>query len=78
VLWKADVYKTVAERAARVGNTLSMQDVADTFNEDLVGRASSVRFDLTRVDDPTLKEELATIYPEATPVGALRSALAYA
>jgi hypothetical protein len=78
VLWKADVYKTMAERAARVVNTLSMQDVADTFNEDLVSRASSVRLDLTRVDDRTLKEEFATIYHEATPTGALRSALAYA
>jgi hypothetical protein len=78
VLWKADVYKTVAERAARVGNTLSMQDVADTFNDDLGRRAESVRFDLTRLDDPTLKAELATVYPEATPVSALRSALAYA
>jgi hypothetical protein len=78
VLWKADVYKTMAERAARAANALSMQDVADTFNDDLVRQRSSLRFDLGRVDDPTLKTELATIYREATPVGALRSALAYA
>jgi hypothetical protein len=59
-------------------NTLSMQDVADAFNDDLGRRALSVRFDLTRLDDPTLKAELATIYPEATPMGALRSVLAHA
>jgi hypothetical protein len=76
VLWKADVYATMAERDARVANTLSMQDVADTFNDDLVGKSSSLRFDLGRVDDPALKSELDAVYPEATPVGALRSALA--
>jgi hypothetical protein len=78
VLWKADVYTTMAERAERVAKSLSMQDVADTFNHDLVRKGSSLRFDLGRVDDPALKAELATVYPEAIPVGALRSALAYA
>ncbi len=43
VLWKADVYKTAAERAQRAGDTLSMQDVADTFNDDLVRKGSTVR-----------------------------------
>jgi hypothetical protein len=76
VLWKADVYTTAAERAQRVGDTLSMQDVADAFNDDLVERGSTVRFDLALIDDPNLKESLADVYPEAVPVGALRSVFA--
>jgi hypothetical protein len=78
VLWKADVYKTAAERAERVASRLSMQQVADTFNDDLAQRGSPVRFDLARVDDLSLKDEFASAYPEASPVGALRSVLAYA
>ena len=78
VLWKADVYATAAERAARAAHPLSLQDVADTFAADLASRGSSVRFDLARIDDPALRAELATVYPEAVPVGALRSAWAYA
>jgi len=76
VLWKADVYTTAAERAQRVGDMLSMQDVADAFNDDLVERGSTVRFDLALIDDPSLKESLADVYPEAVPVGALRSVFA--
>ena len=76
VLWKADVYRNVAERAARIEDALSMQEVADTFNDDLAGRGSSIRFDLDRVDDPALKAELATVYIEAAPLGALRSVFA--
>jgi len=78
VLWKADVYKTAAERLERAANPLSMQDVADAFNDDLARRGSPVRFDLARVDDLTLKAELADVYPEAAPVGALPSVFAYA
>jgi hypothetical protein len=76
VLWKADVYTTAAERAQRVGDTLSMQDVADRFNDDLVAKGSTVRFDLALLDDPNLKTALAEVYPEAVPVGALRSVFA--
>jgi hypothetical protein len=76
VLWKADVYKTAAERAQRLGDALSMQDVADGFNDDLVRKGSTVRFDLARLDDPSLKESLADVNPEATPVGAMRSVFA--
>lgn len=76
VLWKADVYTTADERDTRRRNALSMQDVADIFNDDLARRGATPRFDLTRVDDLTLKAELATVYPEAIPVGALRSAFA--
>ena len=35
VLWKADVYATSAERDQRKLDTLSMDDVADVFNDDL-------------------------------------------
>lgn len=76
VLWKADVYTDAAERAQRLGDTLSMQDVADRFDEDLVERGSTVRFDLALLDDPALKAALAEVYPEAVPVGALRSVFA--
>ena len=76
VLWKADVYATAEERDTRRRNALSMQDVADIFDDDLARRGATPRFDLTRVNDLTLKAELATVYPEAIPVGALRSALA--
>jgi hypothetical protein len=78
VLWKADVYPTAAERDERAANTLSMQDVADAFDDDLARQGSSLRFDLTRLDDPALREDLAGVYPEAIPVGALRSAFASA
>ena len=76
VLWKADVYLTAADRARLASDTLSMQDVADTFNDDLVQRGSTVRFDLTLIDEPGLKAALADVYPEATPVGAMRSVFA--
>jgi hypothetical protein len=76
VLWKADVYMTAAERARVSGDTLSMQDVADTFNDDLVHKGSTVRFDPALIDDPSLKAALAGVYPEATPVGAMRSVFA--
>jgi len=77
VLWKADVYKTAAERDQRSADKLSIEDVADTFNDDLAQKGSSIRFDLARLEDLSLKAELATVYPEATPVDAVRSAFAY-
>jgi hypothetical protein len=73
VLWKADVYRTEAERARRSADRLSMQDVADVFNEDLERRDAGVRFDAGRLDDPGLRAALAKVYPEARPVGALPS-----
>ena len=78
VLWKANVYKTAAERDRGNANPLSMHDVADTFNDDLARQGTSLRFDLARLDDLSHKAELASVYPEAIPVGALRSAFAYA
>jgi hypothetical protein len=76
VLWKADVYVTAAERARVARDTLSMQDVADAFNDDLRDKRSTVRFDVALIDDPGLKAALADVYPEATPVGAMRSVFA--
>lgn len=73
VLWKADVYATAAERDARAAAPLSLQDVADTVNDDLARRGSGTRLDLERLDDPTHRQELAAAYPEARPVGALPS-----
>jgi hypothetical protein len=78
VLWKADVYTSATERDRRSADTLSLQDVADAFNDDLARRDSTVRFDLERLDDLSHKAELATVYPEATPIGAMRSVFAYA
>jgi hypothetical protein len=75
VLWKADVYPTAAERDARKADRLSMPDVAAIFDADLRGRASAVRFDLDRLDDPALKAEMASVYPEPVPVEALASVL---
>jgi hypothetical protein len=76
VLWKADIYKTAEQRAQRQADVLSMEQVADTFNDDLVRKGSTVRFDLARVNDPSLKAALAGVYPEAIPIRALRSVLA--
>ena len=76
VLWKADVYATAAERAAGEHDVLSMAQVAATFDEDLARRGSPVRFDLARLEDPALKAEMATVYPEAVPVDALPSVFA--
>ncbi len=73
VLWKADVYPNAAERAARQADVLSLQDVADVVNDDLARRGLDIRLDLARLDDPAHRSELAVAYPEARPVGALRS-----
>lgn len=76
VLWKADVYTDAAERDRRAAMALSMQDVADRFDDDLARRGSAVRFDPGRIDEPALKAEFAIEYPEDVPVGALRSVFA--
>lgn len=76
VLWKADVYATAAERAAGEHDLLSLEQVAAVFDDDLARRGSPVRFDLSRLEDPALRAEMATAYPEAVPVGALPSVFA--
>jgi hypothetical protein len=73
VLWKADIYASASERAARKADQLSLQHVADMFNEDLAGRGWGLRLDLARLNDPAHRAEVAAAYPEARPVGAMRS-----
>jgi hypothetical protein len=73
VLWKADIFSTEEERRRVEDDTLSLDDVARIFNEDLSERGEDVRFDLERRTDPALHGSLAAVYPEATPVGAGKS-----
>lgn len=55
VLWKADVYRSAAERDARSADPLSMDDVAEVFNGDLEQRGVAQRLDLARIDDPAVR-----------------------
>ena len=71
VLWKADVYRTEAERVRRTATALSLTDVADAFADDLAARGLDLRLDLDRLDGPALRADFAAAYPEAVPVGAL-------
>jgi len=70
VLWKADVYSTEEERLRVERDTLSLEDVARIFNEDLASRGSELRVDAAGITDPGLPLALAQIYPEAVPTGA--------
>ena len=70
VLWKADVYSSEAERRRVAHDVLSIEEVARVFNADLSERGEDLRFDLERLDDPTLALALAALYPESVPVGA--------
>jgi hypothetical protein len=70
VLWKADVYRTEDERRSVEDDLLPLEEVARIFDEDLAARGKTTRFDLNRLEDPTLALDLATVYPEAVPVGA--------
>jgi hypothetical protein len=70
VLWKADIYPNEDERRRVEQDTLSLEDVARIFDEDLDERGADFRFDLRRLDDPALAGALAAVYPEAVPVGA--------
>ncbi len=73
VLWKADVYRNAEERRRQQAERLSFADVARIFDEDLQTRGTGFRFDLERIDAPEFQKELAAIYPEARPTGALPS-----
>ena len=70
VLWKADVYRTEAERRRDASDTLPLETVARIFDADLAEKGSDFRIDLGRLDDPRLKSTLAKVYPEAVPIGA--------
>ena len=73
VLLKTDVYRTEDERRRLEGDTLSLDDVARTFDADLATKGAEFRFDLERLDDPALQKAFADVYPEAVPVGGRRS-----
>jgi len=73
VLWKADIYPNEEERRRVEQDSLSLEEVVRIFAEDLAERGSDIRIDLDRLADPALAAELATVYPEAVPVGAGRS-----
>ena len=69
VLWKADVYRDEAERRRQMADTLSIPDVARSFDRDLEARGVDLRLDLDRLDDPGLIAAVQAVYPEASPVG---------
>jgi hypothetical protein len=73
VLWKADVYRSEAERRSLEDDTLSLERVARIFDEDLAARGEALRFDLERAADPDFAAALSAVYPEPVPVGAGRS-----
>ncbi|MBJ22097.1 MAG: hypothetical protein CL933_22025 [Deltaproteobacteria bacterium] len=74
VLWKADVFPTEEERLRVEADTLSFEDVARIFNEDLAEQGLDFRFDAKKVDDLEHAAELAEIYPQPIPVGTRKSA----
>ena len=69
VLWKAHVFPSEAERRSVENDTLSFEDVARIFNDDLTKRGEEFRFDVERINDSSHTAELAAIYPEPIPVG---------
>ena len=73
VLWKADVYRSEAERLELAEDVLSMETVAEIFNADLKARGIERRFDLEKAEDLEFAGWLGSIYPEARPIGAGRS-----
>jgi hypothetical protein len=70
VLWKADVYKTEEERRVVADDTLSFEDVARVFDQDLASRGENLRVDLERLEHPAFQRALEAVYPEARPIGA--------
>ncbi|MGI9590854.1 MAG: hypothetical protein ACR2P8_05760 [Myxococcota bacterium] len=70
VLWKADVYPSEEERRRVEHDTLSLEEVARIFDEDLARRGADLSVDVERLADPTLPLALAAFYPEPVPVGA--------
>lgn len=56
-----------------MADTLSIADVARTFDHDLEEKGAEVRFDLDRIEDPGLIAAVNAVYPEAVPVGKARS-----
>lgn len=75
VLWKADVYRDEAEHRRQTApeNSLSFEDVARIYDRDLEDCGAGFRFELDRLEDPSLAAALAEVYPEARPIDALPS-----
>ncbi len=69
VLWKADVYRDVAEQRERMADTISIPDVVRAINSDLEERGVDVRLEIERIEDPGLAAAVGALYPEATPLG---------
>ena len=69
VLWKANVFPSEDERRRVENDTLSFDDVARIFNEDLAARGEDFRVDVGQLNDSSHTRALATIYPEPVPVG---------
>ncbi len=70
VLWKADIYKTQAEREDLAGDILTHADVVRLFDADLAARGVDFRIARRGLTDPALKDALAAVFPEAVPIGA--------
>ena len=70
VLWKAHVYADEEDRRVRQADTLSLDEVARIFAEDLSARGEALRLDLERLDDPAQAAAFAGAYPEARPLDA--------
>ena len=70
VLWKAHVYRDEAERRTRQADTLSLEDVARIFSDDLAAKGVDFRPDPQGMDDPLQQQALSKIYPEAQPIDA--------
>lgn len=73
VLWKADVYPNEEEQRRQCATSLSLEDVANIFNQDLSDKKADFRFDVDRLEDPNLATAIAQVYPEAIPIDALPS-----
>lgn len=73
VLWKADIYKSEAERLRVADDLLSMEEVKSVFDRDLEKRGEPLRFDLDRLEDVGFTDALSQIYPEARPMNAGKS-----
>ena len=70
VLWQADIYSSEEERKCVEHDTLSLRDIAQIFNEDLCERGADFQLDENLLHDPGTMGSLASVYPEAVPVGA--------
>ena len=69
VLWKADVYANEEERQRQTATSLTLEQVAETFNADLHTKGIQTRLDPENLEDPAVIPAVSGAYPEAVPVG---------